>query len=200
MSFLVGGAAAAVVALFDLTVRRRFRPTLGSLHWWLLRLLLDGIQGAAAIVLVHIAALEVSGASTPVIWVITGATAAQIVPSLQYSGGTQGTHINLKDFIDRGRLPLEDDIEKASAAANAASDRRLTDALLARHVTPETLAAELIATMKGCRALSTKWEDTGFIEEVAQGGRSERVRTRLLVAHAREMQLLGTVRRLKRSR
>ena len=199
MSFLVGGASAAVLALLDLLVVRRYRLTLRSLHWWGLRLLVDGLQGAVAIVLVHLAALQVAGFSTPVVWVITGAFSTRVIQSLQYSGGTKGFHIDLRDLFDRLTLPLDDELANSTASAAADSDRRLTEALLKGGVTPGVLASELIATMRARVILSTKWQDGEYLKGTAASNLSEAERLRILVGRARELQLLGTVKSLIRS-
>lgn len=199
MSFLVGGASASVLALLDLLVVRRYRLTLRSLHWWGLRLFVDGLQGAAAIILVHVAALQVAGFSTPVVWVLTGAFSTKVIQSLQYSGGTKGFHIDLRNQFDRLTLPLNEELANSTAAANASKDRRLSEALAKGGVTPGLLARELIATMQARVALSTKWEDGEYLKETAANGSSEEERLRVLVARAREIQLLGTVKSLIRS-
>jgi len=54
--------------------------------------------------------------------------------------------------------------------------------------------------MKARVALSTKAEDGGYLKEIAAGDDPEGERLRVLVARAREIRLLGTVKRLKRTR
>lgn len=200
MSFLVGGGAAAVLALLDLLLGRRYRLTVDSLHWWFLRLLVDGLQGAAAIVLIQVAALQVEDLNTPAVWVLAGIFSTRIIQSLQYSEKTLGIQVDLRDRFERLTLPLEEDLASASAAANAASDRRLAEELQRNGVSPELLARELIAAMKLRVALSTKAEDGGYLREIAAGDDPEEERLRVLVARAREIRLIGTVKNLKRTR
>lgn len=198
MSFLVGGAAAALLALLDLLLGKRYRVTWGNLHWWLLRLLVDGLQGAAAIILIQIAALKVEGLNTPVMWVLTGIFSTKVIQSLQYSGGTKGLNIDFRNLFDRFTLPLNEELANSSAAANAESDRRLAEALLRKGITPEILARELVAAMKARVALSTKAEDGEYLKQMASSDESEEERLRVLVARAREIHLLATVKHMKR--
>ncbi|HVD38365.1 MAG TPA: hypothetical protein VNC15_06005, partial [Solirubrobacterales bacterium] len=137
---MVGGAAAAFLALLDLLLGRRFRLTVDSLHWWFLRLLIDGLQGAAAIILIRVAALQVEDLNTPAIWVLAGIFSTRIIQSLQYSEKTLGIQIDLRDRFERLTLPLDEELANASAAANAAGDHRLAEALQRNDVSPELLA------------------------------------------------------------
>jgi hypothetical protein len=148
---------------------------------------------------VHLAALQVAGFSTPVVWILTGAFSTKVIQSLQYSGGTQGFHIDLRNLFDRLSLPLNEELANTTAAANASKDRRFAELLLKGAVTPDLLARELIATMRARVALSTKWEDGDYLRRTAANDSSEEERLRVLVARAREIQLLGTVKSLIRS-
>lgn len=198
MSFLIGGGTAAGLLLLDLTLARRYRVTLIGLPWWVLRLCLEGVQGAAAVLAVELAALRFDGFDEVVVCMIAGASAPRLIRGLQYGGGTRDISIDLKGLIDHLSLPLEELIDGTSAQAKSASDHRLTSKLLRRGVTPDHLARELRATMASRRALSSKLADAEYISETAESTDSMAERLRLMVAHAREIQALGTVKRLAR--
>jgi hypothetical protein len=162
-------------------------------------LCVDGIQGAAAVVAVEVAAIKIQGLSSPVVWALAGAFAPRLIQGLRYRGGNRLSDIDLKDLFDRLSIPLEERIDATSAASKAASDHRLTKALMKKKVTPEVLAKELMAAMRARRALETKFKDFGYLQTLTEGDGSDEERLRILVAHAREIQLLATVRRLTRS-
>jgi hypothetical protein len=199
MAFLIGGSSAALFASIDLMLVRRYRLTLGSVPWWSMRLLIDGVQGMAAIVVVEIAAIKVEGLSDPIVWVLAGIFATRLIQGLQYGGSGQRITFDVKALVDRLTVPLDERIDSASAAGKSASDRSLANALLKNDVTPTKLADELIIAMQARRALSPKVTEVEYLKKVAGGEQPVEKRMRVLVAYAREIQLLGTVRRLKRS-
>jgi hypothetical protein len=121
-----------------------------------------------------------------------------VIQGLQYNSGGRVIKVDLKDRLERLSMPLEERVDSTSAAAKAASDRRLTQALARKNVSPEVLADELIAAMQARRALEVKVEDVDYLQDVATSKDPAEKRLRVLVAYAREIQLLGTVRQLAR--
>jgi hypothetical protein len=194
VAFLVAGGTAALLAFLDLTVDKRYRPTLGSLYWWALRLAINAAQGVVAVSILELAAIKASDLSTPILWALAGAFAPRLIQGLQYGGGK----VDLKAFLEKFSLPLDEKIDAATAAANSASDLRLTRALIAKNVAPATLAEELVHAMQSRRALQTKLTHVEYIWRIVENGEPAEAQMRQLVVHARELQLLGTVRRLKR--
>lgn len=199
MPFLVGGGSAAALMLYHLVLSRGFRISLRGSIWWLLILLVEGIQGVLAVLFVTLGAERFHSIEGWPAWVLAGVVAPRVVRKLQYGSPGHGFALDLQDAFDRIRIPLESRIDSASAEAQSAVDGKLVTKLMSRGVTAQRLADELLLVIRTRKALETKSNDARYIRRTAiNADESEEAKLRLMVEAARRLGILATPRRLAR--
>lgn len=200
MAYVVGGGAAALLSFWELKFRRSFRAPITAWHWWLLRLVLEGAQGALGVlVTVKVGALAIKGIDGIVAWALAGLFAPRLVRQLHFgprAEGEQGFSLDLEDLFDRIRIPLENRIDGASAQAAAASRERMLRRLKAAGVSPQQVA-DLLTYIIGDRvALETKAADAEYVKTQVASGAADDVKYRLLIDKAKELHIYRAIRRL----
>jgi hypothetical protein len=201
MAFVIGGGAAALLLLFELVVAQSFSISFQGVPWWFLRLCIEGAQGALAVLIVKGAALQFASLDDPVYWVLAGLFAPSIIRQIQWgSPGANGFAFDVQDLVDRLTYRIDDRLDGASAQKQSAENRKLVDRLMAGGVSAEELAEEVLAVIRGRKALETRAKDAEYIREMTRSDELERTKLRLIVERARSMGIIGAAKRLARAR
>jgi hypothetical protein len=198
MAFWFGAGAAAFLSAYSLLVVHSYRPTLATAVWWLLRLGIDGLPGGLAALLMPGGAIL--GLDPHVQWIMSGAFAPLLLRQIHFGDpASGGVSVDVRDYYDRLRLPLDNKLDSASATADALADDRLASRIQARGGTPSGLAVRVLATIRTSRALQTRTADADYIRDISKSAEDEYTRLLVIIAKARELQLIRVVRRYARS-
>jgi hypothetical protein len=197
LSYAVGAAAATAALILNLLVVRELLVAPAALPYWLLRVGVDAIQGAAA---GGIASLEFKGVHDYAGWALAGLCAPPLTRKLRFGKpGSDDVSFELQDFVDRLTSSLDERLQRTSDQLKAHINRRLVARLTRNRVSPSWLAEELLAVIRARHKLENRLSDARYIRNVVASKDPDPQKLRLLVERARALKILRTPRYLGRS-
>ena len=166
--------------------------------WWLLRVLLDGAVGAAAVWLLH---GVIRGFDNLLGWTVAGACGSAFVRLriLEWGRGDEARPVGIATAYEPVRALIEEQIDKRSAECQTEwINYTLLPALERAQTPPARLADFLIDYLKASRLGARKVDDEKtYIVRVRDGGETDKIKRERLVRHAVSLRAFRLLKRFQ---